>query len=182
MEWRIVPGFPDYAVSSAGDIKRVGTSTTKRKPSGAPLRAASSRSGYLHVTLCHMGMKAQLRVNRIVCAAFHGQPPSPMHHAAHNDGNRKNNSARNLRWALPVENEADKIHHGTAAGGERHWSKTRPHLRAKGVGHGLAKLNDDDVRSICNDPRKQRDIAAEYGVTQRVIWSVKSGKTWSHVE
>jgi hypothetical protein len=31
------------------------------------------------------------------------------------------------------------------------------------------------------DMRKQREIAASFGVTQRVIWSVKAGKTWSHI-
>lgn len=35
---------------------------------------------------------------------------------------------------------------------------------------------------ISPDTRSQREIAADFGVTQRVIWSVKNGLTWGHVQ
>ncbi len=178
-EWRQVADFPDYAVSSHGRVMRV--CAGRRRVTGRPLKPGLSGSGYQQVTLRRDGRSYSGRVNRIVCAAFHGPPPSRRHQAAHNDGDAKNNRADNLRWATPVENEADKRRHGTAAIGDRHWSVTQPEKRARGENHGLAKLTPDAVRAIRLDGRFQRTIAADYGVTQRVIWMIKAGKTWGHV-
>jgi hypothetical protein len=52
-------------------------------------------------------------VNRLVALAFHGLPPNPTDHACHNDGNKLNNSADNIRWDTPSGNAADKLIHGT---------------------------------------------------------------------
>ncbi|MFC3697055.1 NUMOD4 motif-containing HNH endonuclease [Sphingobium xenophagum] len=181
LNWRPIPGFPDYIVSSNGDIVRIRKDIRGHSLSGAPLKSSPNKSGYHGLTLTNAGVRSSVRVNRIVCEAFHGPAPSPKHHAAHNDGDRSNNSEGNLRWATAVENEQDKREHGTAGIGDRHWSKSQPEKRARGEGHGRAKLTAEDVRRIRLDGRKQREIAASFGVTQRVIWMVKAGKTWGHV-
>ena len=182
-EWRIVKTFPDYAVSSLGLIKRMRPDMRNHQLHGSLLKqSAPSGRKYLQVSLCRDGKKHSVRVSRIVCEAFNGPPPSARHHCAHNDGDASNNRAENLRWATPVENEADKKLHGTALIGERHWSVKSPEKRARGEGHGLAKLTADDVRAIRVDTRFQREIAANFGVCQRVIWSIKAGKTWGHIE
>lgn len=180
-EWRVIADFPDYAVSSHGNIVRVRADSRNHALTGKPLKANPGKSGYLALTLCRDGKHFRLRVNRIVCEAFHGAPPSPRHHAAHGDGDRKNNRANNLRWATGVENEADKRLHGTAAIGDRHWSKAKPERRSRGEAHGRSKLSESDVRAIRSDHRFQRTIAADYGVSQRVIWMVKNKITWGHV-
>lgn len=52
----------------------------------------------------------------------------------------------------------------------------------RGVALGLvAKISERDVRKIRLDPRSQRAIAEEYGVTQSNISAIKARKTWSHV-
>lgn len=180
-EWRTIPGFPDYAASSLGQIKRILPDLRGHRITGKPLRQAITASGYAQVTLCVAARKVNQRVNRVVCAAFHGPAPSAEYHAAHNDGDRLNNRASNLRWVLGTENEADKRLHGTARIGDRHWSKSMPERRAKGEGHGLSKLNAEAVRAIRTDQRKQRDIAADFGVSQRAVWSIKKRITWGHV-
>lgn len=180
-EWRIIADFPDYQVSEDGEIVRVVPDARDHRLTGKPLKQAISKSGYAKLTLCNAGQAKNARVNRIVCAAFHGPAPSPLHHAAHNDGNRLNNCANNLRWVEGKENEQDKRLHGTAAIGDRHWSKLRPECRARGTAHGLAKLTEADVRAIRADPRQQRHIAQAYGVTQRTIWAIKIRNTWGHV-
>jgi hypothetical protein len=48
-----------------------------------------------------------------------------------------------------------------------------------------AKLNPEKVREIralcATGAYRQADIGEQYGVTQRVIWQIIHGKTWSHV-
>lgn len=48
-----------------------------------------------------------------ICLKFHGNPPTPSHEVAHGCGNRLCINPRHLRWALHVENEMDKLRHGT---------------------------------------------------------------------
>lgn len=57
---------------------------------------------------------------------------------------------------------------------------SRTHQR-KGEQHNQAKLTEDDVRAIRASNKRQRDLAAEYGVRQGTISFIKSGKTWTHV-
>jgi hypothetical protein len=180
-EWRPVAAWPDYVVSDRGQVMRIHQDARGHRLTGRPLKAALSATGYLGVTLCHLGTRKNVRINRIVCEAFHGPPPSDRHHAAHNDGISQNNAAANLRWALPVANEADKLAHGTACIGERHWSKSMPERRARGEGHGRTILTADDVRAIRADDRFQRAIAKDFGVSQRTVWNIKAGKVWGHV-
>lgn len=181
-EWRVIPEFPDYKASSSGQIKRFQTDAREHKLTGRPLKQSLTQSGwYLQVTLMRDCKPFSTRVNRAVCSAFHGIAPGPGWHAAHNDGDSFNNAASNLRWALPTGNEFDKKIHGTAAIGDKHWSKTNPEIRPKGSLHGRAKLHESDIPLIRADTRKQRDIASDFGVSQRVIWMIKNCITWNHV-
>ena len=57
--------------------------------------------------------------------------------------------------------------------------------QARGEKHGSAKLNQTQIRKIRrradnNEPRK--DIAKDFGVSVRTIWSIKTRKTWEHVK
>lgn len=164
-----------------GEIVRVRQDARGHQLTGQPLIAAPNGRGYLSLSLCRDARAFNRRVNRVVCEAFHGPAPSKRHHAAHENGDSLDNRASNLSWKLPVENASDKLRHGTARLGDQHWSKSMPERRARGEGHGLAKLNADAVRAIREDTRAQRVVAAEYGVNQRSIWAIKAGKTWGHV-
>lgn len=52
----------------------------------------------------------------------------------------------------------------------------------KGETHHDAKLTEDQVRAIRSDPRKQRDIAADYGVSQSAIMMIKTRRNWRHLD
>jgi hypothetical protein len=41
------------------------------------------------------------------------------------------------------------------------------------------KLTEAQASAILDDPRSQRVIAAEYGVSQRAVWSIKHGIFWT---
>ena len=106
--------------------------------------------------------------SRVMCEAAHGQPPSPEHQAAHSCGNGTGGcmNPRHLRWATRLENEADKIEHGTLMRGER---------------QGGSKLTTEVVMAI----REQAGVishgklAAHYGVSRSQIGRVINGKRWA---
>lgn len=56
--------------------------------------------------------------------------------------------------------------------------------RRQRQGHRVpgAKLNSDQIAAIRQDQRKQRDIAADYGISQSNVSFIKRGATWAHVK
>ena len=106
---RPIERFPGYLVTDEGAVIRVAT----HQPMKPQLRA-----GYHRVKLSgSCGMRHWMAVHKLVLEAFIGPRPTKRHHGAHGDRNRANNRLKNLRWALPEENEADKKLHGTARTG-----------------------------------------------------------------
>lgn len=192
-EWRVIAEFPNYAVSSLGQVKRV---VAARNCAAGRIIKQHNTQGYKCVNLSADGKEFGLRVNRLVCAAFHGPAPTPKHHAAHNDGVRDNNSAVNLRWATAMENTQDKFIHGTVATGDktgsrlhperRPWGKrngkhTKPERTPRGETHPRSVFRETDIRKIRDDPRPRRQIAKAYGVSKGAIDGIKSGRTWGHI-
>lgn len=109
------------------------------------------------------------QVNRAVCWAFHGAPPSPQHEAAHLDGRSLNDLPSNLIWATPAQNAAHKIIHGTSS---------------RGMQNGQARLTEDDVQVIIREYAggARSDLLAErYGVSKSTILQIVGGKIWVHV-
>ena len=193
-QWCPIGEFPDYAISDQGRVKRTvrrGTSLAGR------ILKLNTIHGYSYIGLSKDGKVFSRRVNRLVCRAFHGEPPTPEHHAAHNDGAKSRNTAGNLRWATRSENMMDKHAHGSMpmgdsngarlyperlARGARNGKHTKPECTPRGVSHPAARLNNADVAAIRIDTRSRRQIAAAYGVSKCAIDGVKTGKTWSHVQ
>jgi hypothetical protein len=113
-------------------------------------------------------------VNRLVCAAFHGAPPSPEHEAAHDDGVRTNNVPDNLSWKTSKQNHADRVRHGTHNRGTR----SATHV-----------LTDDDVLFIranyiwaSRGPNGSTALGKKYGVSHVAIHRAVTGKTWQHLQ
>jgi hypothetical protein len=160
------PSNPRYLVREDGVI----LDSQKR----APVTMSDSR-GRLQVALVGSpdgfgGSRSTYRVSVVVCETFHGPKPAPGMHAAHDDGDVRNNSASNLAWKTPVENAADKIRHGRQPMGE-------------GVRH-LAKLTEESVRAIREayaGGQSRRDLAARYRVSVDAVDSVVTRRTWKHV-
>lgn len=104
-------------------------------------------------------------VPSVVCNLAHGPRPSPKHQVAHNCGVRICCAPLHLRWATAQENQADRAIHGTHNRGER---------------QGRSKLTAQQVQEIRAQPhRLQRDLAAEFGVTDRTIGEIQRREIWN---
>lgn len=50
-----------------------------------------------------------------------------------------------------------------------------------GEHHHLAVLTEQAVLEIFRGSETQREAARKYKVSQSTVWSVRAGKTWTHV-
>ena len=168
-EWRQIPGWPAYEVSSDGRVRRARQS--KGALAGRVLRPLlNKKTGYLSVCLCERPRSKRIDVHRLVALTFLGHQPSPRHLVAHNDGDRTNNAARNLRWATQAENLSDCRAHHTALIGSRNPSTV---------------INEIDVLAIrrmkvAGIPRPV--IAEGYGLHKRSVFKILANSSWEHVQ
>lgn len=178
-EWRPIHGHEGYEASSLGRIRsldrtvefigRWGPTIRRHHGKVLKLKNRDNGSGQIYQNFYADG-GFYLQVNRAVCSAFHGGPPSPEHEAAHLDGDSLNNTAANLGWATPVENAAHKAIHGTDSAGEK---------------NGTAKLKDADILAIFERyvaGEKTCDLAFSFKITETSILGIIGGRRWCHIE
>ena len=97
-EWRSVPDWPSYEVSSLGRVRRL--SGRFKKPTIHP-------KGYLRVNLHIDHDYKTMKVSRLVAAAFLPTFQNNLQ-VDHIDGVQTNNSVNNLRMATSSENARNK--------------------------------------------------------------------------
>lgn len=107
------------------------------------------------------------RAHRIICQRVYGAAPTPKHESAHSCNIRHCLNPRHLRWATRIENQADRVDHGTSNRGERQWNN---------------KLSESDARKIkMLSDRHSPTVGAQYGVAARTIRDIWNGKTWAWI-
>lgn len=105
-EWRSIPGFPRYEVSSLGRVLSHHRAT--------PLVRSQQLSpiGYFTVRLSDGERKRTRPVHVLVAEAFHGPRPAGQL-VRHLNGDPQDNRAENLCWGTASENQLDSVAHGT---------------------------------------------------------------------
>ena len=101
--------------------------------------------------------------------------------ACHSCDNRLCCNAAHLWLGTQSDNHADMVAKGRHARGVRHASRTCPERTARGESVAGCKLTPFAIRNIRDDGRRQRIIAADYGVARSLISLIKSRKIWRHV-
>ena len=107
-------------------------------------------------------------MHRLILEIMTGIAPAGMH-ACHNNGNKDDNRYENLRWATPVENNSDKLIHGTAGSGER---------------NGMAKLTWDlveEIRILRSMGAVQNHLCKQYGVSPMTISRIVRRQLWNKI-
>lgn len=168
LEWRPIPGWPEYEVSAQGDVRRV--QGGRGAQSGRILRPwINAATGYRQVSLWRHNQHHRMTVHRLVALGFHGEPTIAGAVVAHNDGNRLNNCWNNLRWATQAENVADTLIHGT---------------HNRGTRNGQARLDEISVKAIRRmvSAHVPRSFAAEgFGICRQSVDDIVNRKRWRHV-
>jgi len=158
-DFRPIEGFPGYFVNRVGKVLSI-------RLKARLLSQNLDKNGYPKVCFSYSGKVRNAFVHSLVAAAFIGPRPKG-YHVCHNDGNRANCSASNLRYGTPKENNADKESHGTHPKGEKHVK---------------AKLTELDVQNILNSPEPNRSkLARQFGVSRQHITRILNRERWRHV-
>lgn len=170
-EWRPVTGFPNYEISSLGNLRVcdrhvVTANGQTRFYRGGRIAPTRNQHGHLKVALVRTpGVKEWRYLHQLVAQEFIGTRPDGQE-VAHRDGDEQNNDFLNLRYATPKQNNADKRAHGT------HLSRSS---------HPGAKLSEADVGAIRRRLAAgdlQRQIADDFNVSRATISAIAVGRSW----
>ena len=103
-----------------------------------------------------------------MCFLANGDPPFEKADAAHSCGKGHEGCVhpKHLSWKTRLENVADTYVHDTIMRGERHFN---------------ARLTEDDVKAIRNDPRDEKELAETYGCHASNIHAIRIRRSWKHV-
>lgn len=145
--WMSIPGIAGAEASNTGKIRNNGRLIA--------LKHRNKKRKYYHVTFnkrCYLA-------HRLICMAFHGEPPTEKHEVMHLDGDGSNNDPKNLRWGTHAENMAmDR--------GNNH--------SHKGEINPNSKLTEENVREIrevydkrTSDKWGCRKLAKKFGICEK---------------
>ena len=167
-EWRKVPGFDDYEISSFGRLK---SWLPIRNYAPAPkhgniLNPTRDKDGYYKTVLRNNGQRRSVRICVLVCSAWHGERPTKASVVRHLDGSKDNDTPDNLCWGTAKENSDDTLRHGTRVNGER---------------VNTCKLTAQDVLNIRSSPLSCTALAEIYPVNCSMISKIRKRQNWAHL-
>lgn len=165
--WKPIPGYPRYEASSIGRVRTSFDRLGRQLAEPRILAQSKTKKGYLRVALTNADGERHHFVQRLVLTAFVG-PRNPGQEACHNNGDRSDNRAENLRWDTRKNNHADKAKHGTDQIGSR---------------HPRSLLTEFEVAAIATHKGwlTGTHLAEVYGVTPDCISRIQTGRAWKHV-
>jgi hypothetical protein len=172
MQFRTIPGYSAYEISSDGEtIRRVTDSARNGYKAGHVVKQYSDRYGYKAVKLIDdEGKKKNLFVHRLVAASFIGDPAGK--DINHKDGIKTNNTVQNLEIVSPQEN----MTHSVEVLGNKHCAVGERNRHAKLKASDIPVIRERRIRG-----ETLQSIADDYGLHHATISQICSGKRWQHV-
>lgn len=175
--WKPVYGLENrYEASSFGRIRGIFGCNAHSEP--RILATSLDERGYSKIYIIGPdGKKLTTRTHILVCLAFHGEKPTPVHTVNHKDGNKVNNVPENLEWMTRSE---QAIHSYQVLGNV----SSRP----RGYGsHRKAVYTDDDIRQIRDlykSGMSYEKITAFLGHKSSwvAVYNIVNRKTYKHIE
>lgn len=169
-EYRKIPENPNYWAFSDGRIYSYNSRLF--------LKPANHVLGYHFAGKFTINGVNRLRLTHtVITHTFLG--PCPLNHEVnHINGIKTDNRIENLEYVTRSENMNKAWQNGLM-------EKTRTSMKErKGERNGRAILSESEVREIIElkaNKTKTKAIAKKYGMSLRAIYSIFSGRTWSHV-
>ena len=162
--WKTHEQYPHVQFSNLGNARKL-------LPNGEYKnykQTHSRKQPYLQINV-QAGTKVY--VHREVCKLFNHNPnPKEYTHVLHNNHDRYDNRAENLRFGTQQQNMQDRLEAG-------HY--------AKGMGHNQTKLTNQDIFEIRwlyeHKMLNQTQIAKLFGVKPCTISFITLGYTWKHL-
>lgn len=171
--WKDIEGYEGlYQISNLGrvkSLKRICQSAVGGRTVPEIVRKPRyNKDGYMYVNLHKDGVRKSKKIHRMVAEAFIPNPENKpeVNHII----DKRHNDWESLEWVTKSENEK----HAHAIGKKNH----------KGSNHSQAKLSEGKVMCILEMSLlgiSGRDISFIYGVSDSTIYSILSGKKWTHV-
>lgn len=162
-EFLVIPSWPAYEIAIDGEIRRILAASGAKI--GRTLKQRAMQNGYMVVTISMNSKTKTHLVHRLVAEAWIGRIPAGLD-VCHNDGNRANNHALNLRFGTRKENMQDTIIHGTTNRGVRCGSNKYPESMIL------------DIRARHDRGNKARQISIDLGIPIGTVWGVVRRDTW----
>lgn len=159
--WRRVPWNKSYLVSDRGRVYSV----PRHGRVGRLVKITHDEDGYGRLALWAGNKREPWVLSRLVLLVFVGPCPDG-HEARHRNGKPRNNTLKNLSWATPLENDADKDAHGTRTVGARH--------PAAHMTYGLAAA----IRRL-GPVATKTEMSEWFGVSVYTIECILRGTRWN---
>ncbi len=151
-EWRPVPGYPFYKVSSIGRVLGL-----KRNKILKPI----SNRGYLVVKLGHPNLA--YGIHQLVCAAFIGNGVWNRHLVVnHINGIKTDNRPENLEYVTISENTLHQYRTGLLSNIGEHC--------------GRCKVTDAQIEEIRSSSESNKTLARKYGLHYEHLRKIRTGK------
>lgn len=170
--WKPINGFEGlYEISSLARVKSLANKGKGRRLTDKILKISKYTNGYCGVTLSKFGRVKKYLLHRLVAKAFI-ENPNNKECVNHINANKDDNSVDNLEWVTYSENTL----HGLSLGIMN---------TAKGSEKKNSVLNESKVREIkirLSNGEIGAKIAKDFNVYKGLIYYIKSGKTWKHVQ
>lgn len=171
--WKPVNGYEGaYEVSSLGRVRSLPRTILRgRSPlriSGRFLKPCVNGKGYHVFTLSMEGKTRTIDAHRLVAEAFLGPIPEGQY-TRHLNGDRTDCRVSNLAYGTPVQNQADRLIHGTDGRGEKN-------SQSKLCGKIVIK-----IRSMANMGVSKTDIAQAFGISARQVRAIAGKRAWRHI-
>ena len=158
-EWRAVPGYEGcYELSQLGEVRNC-RSGKRIKPQ------KNCRTGYLQVFLWRNNRQKTFALHRLLYEAFVA-PLAEGQLVRHLNDVRTDNRINNLAAGSHSDNRKDSERNGSQPRGEATW---------------CAKLTEEQAKRIKYEGENSRVLAKELGVSEWTVYSVRQGKSWTHI-
>jgi hypothetical protein len=134
IEWKVINGYPNYAISNDGQVKSIKFERF--------LKGAKNSSGYLYVNLVENKMAKSFAIHRLVMEHF-GIIAPENNIVDHIDHDKLNNHIDNLQW-LSIQENTTKYYNNY----DKKLEVIRLHNEGKSVKEivGLVDLGDYTIR------------------------------------